>query len=309
LPELSPAPELLPVRGITISKGERMRSHTAAVLVFLLALGAGTAHAQDAERDLGWMFSAEFSGVWTGGNQETFTLGLDGTVEYVWPRSLVRFRGGAVTTESSLKTRTAVGTGQDDFVLQEATVTEKTAEAYYARGLYEYDVSGRFYLFGGVDWLRNTFSGIDSRFLIAAGAGNTWKNTDEFRFRTGYSLTYTFQEDVVKNPFIKTNFPGLRLDYDWFWKLTASTDLESILIADFNLDNTDDIRLDWYNALPISISSKLAFKPSLRLLWRNEPSLTAVPLFDAGGNETGTTVLAPLEKLDSFLTIALVVTL
>ena len=57
--------------------------------------------------------------------------------------------------------------------------------------------------------------------------------------------------------------------------------------------------------LPIDISSVLAFKPSLRLLWRNDPALQLVPLFDSpGGTETGA-VFAPLNKLDSFFNLSL----
>lgn len=277
-----------------------------AAISTLFALSASPAAAQDEERDLGWAFTAQLGGVWTGGNQETFTLDLGGTLEYVWPVSRIRFQGGGLTTESTLTRSEAIGTGQDDFQLLEQSVTEKTAEAYYSRGRYDYAVSEKFFLLGGADWLRNTFAGIDSRFLFGAGAGNKWVDNDRVKFETDYALTYTFEQEVVANPFNEANFAGFRLAYDLKWNLTRSTNLESRLIADFNLDNTDDIRLDWYNALPIDISSVLAFKPSLRLFWRNDPALQQVPLFDApGGSQTGT-VLTPLKELDSFFSIALV---
>lgn len=271
----------------------------------LATLTAPSARAQDDERELGWAFTAELGSLWTGGNQETFTLALDGTLEYTWPVSRFRFEGGGFTTESSLTTTTAVGTGQDDFQLVEETVTETTAEAYYSRARYDYNVSEKFYVFGGVDWLRNTFAGIDSRFLTAAGAGNLWVDDGRVRFTTDYAVTYTFESEVVSNPFTKSDFPGLRLAYDFDWTLTESASFESTLISDFNLDNTDDVRLDWYNGFPIDISSVLAFKPSLRLLWRNEPALQEVPLLDAGGDPIGT-VFTPLKELDSFFNLSLI---
>jgi hypothetical protein len=272
-----------------------------------LVAGIGTAQAQD-ERQLGWFLTGEVSGVWTSGNSESNTLGLATTVRRLWENSELKFDGGAVRSESGITTRTAVGT-PDDFVVEKVTTKEKTAENYYLRGRYDYKLSERFFTFAGADWLRNTFAGIDSRLLFAAGAGNIWVDDDRLRFRTDYSATYTFQEDVVENPFIKTNFPGLRLSYALWWNLTNSADFESTLIADWNLDNTNDLRFDFTNALPIAISGKLAFKPSLQLLWRNEPSLTEVVLEDQGGVPTGDTVLVPLEKLDSFFTLALVVTM
>ncbi|MEE8571862.1 MAG: DUF481 domain-containing protein, partial [Gemmatimonadota bacterium] len=114
-----------------------------------------------------------------------------------------------------------------------------------------------------------------------------------------------FEEEVVANPFNESNFPGVRLAYDLEWNLTQSTDFESTLISDFNLDNTDDIRLDWHNALPINISSVLAFKPSIRLLWRNDPALQEVPLLDAPGGDPVGAVFAPLNKLDSYFNLSL----
>ena len=69
------------------------------------------------------------------------------------------------------------------------------------------------------------------------------------------------------------------------------------------------MRVDWYNGLPIAISEKFVFTPSLRLLWRNDPALTSVALLDApGGTEIGT-VATPLKKLDTIFTMALVVKL
>jgi hypothetical protein len=157
--------------------------------------------------------------------------------------------------------------------------------------------------------MANKFAGIDSRFLIALGAGNTWTNTDSFKFSTNYSMTYTFQEDVVENPFLKSDFAGARLGYDLKAVVSSSTNFESLLVVDWNLDNTDDVRMDWYNALPVSISETLQLKPALRMMWRNQPALTSIPLVDAGGVPTGDSVTAPLKEVDTIFTLALVVKL
>ncbi len=279
---------------------------TVTLAVVLAAHAAWTQPAHAQERDLGWAFTAELTGVWTAGNSKTTTWGLDATLKHVWERAEVKVEGGAVRSQSTLTTRTAVGTA-DNFQITEEQTTEKTAEAFYARGRYDYAFSSNFYAFGGADWLRNTFSGIDSRFLLAAGAGNVWVDNDRLKFKTDYSATYTFQEDVVTNPFIKTNFPGLRLAYDFFWDVSSTTEFTSVLIGDLNLDNTSDIRAVFTNALLIDIVSHIAFKPSHQLLWRNEPSLTEVPLVDSGGTPTGETVVTPLKKLDSVFKVALVV--
>ena len=216
--------------------------------------------------------------------------------------------GGPTSNETSLITRTAQGS-PTDFQVTEDKVTTKTAELYYVRGWYKYNFSPRFFAYTGADWLANRFAGIDSRFLIAAGAGNTWKHTDGFKFDTFYSFTYTFQDDVVENPFVKTDFPGIRFGYNLEARLSGTTELQSTLIGDLNLDNSDDVRFDWYNALPVSISETLQLKPAIQLLWLNQPSLSSVPLVDGAGVPTGDTVTTPLEKLDTIFTLALVVKL
>jgi putative salt-induced outer membrane protein YdiY len=279
------------------------------VIVALLCVGFSVARAQDdSEEEKVWFLTLELSSVATAGNSESNTFGFGGKFRRVWTRSDLRMDAGAIRTESALKTRTAVGT-QDDFIVNTQENREKTAENYFVRGVYAWNVTEHFNIFGGADWLRNVFAGLESRILIAAGAGNTWWDNERRRFKTGYSVTYTFEENVVSNPFTNSNFPGLRLSYDYWDQLTASTQFTSVLTADLNLDNTDDVRVNVNFGLPIEISSKLAFKPELAFQWRNEPALTTVPLFDTSGTDTGETVLTPLEELDTMFTAALVLSL
>lgn len=272
-----------------------------AVAIGTLAFGSAWAQEAPPPPPPPWSFEAELSLVSAAGNQQSTTLGLSTKLGYKRAKSAVLLEAGGLSQESTVKTLSAAG-DSSSYSIQETEVTATTAEAYYARGRYDYNVSSRFFLLAGVDWLRNTFAGIDSRTLVGLGAGNTWKDNEKCRFKTTYSFTYTFQEDVVENPFAKTDFPGLRGAYEFWVKLTTSTDFESRLTADFNLDNSDDIRLDFYNAFLVNVSSKVAFKPSLKLLWRNEPSLTELTLVPGPG-----TVKVPLEKLDSFAAVSLLV--
>jgi putative salt-induced outer membrane protein len=279
----------------------------AVATILICVVFAASVWAQDDEKDkYRWFFTTELSAVWTSGNSESNTFGLGATARRVWPKQELRFALGGTQTESTLKTRSAVGTSQDDFQLIEKKATEKTAELYYARGRYDYKVSTRFLIFGGMDWMRNQFAGIDSRFLMALGAGNTWANREDLKFNTDYGVTYTFEQEVVENPFLKTNFPGLRFAYDFWWQMTKTTEFKSVFITDWNLDNTSDVRVDFLNELPISITGTLKFKPALQIFWRNDPALADVDLTAPGGTPTGEKVLVPLEKLDTLFTISLV---
>ena len=75
---------------------------------------------------------------------------------------------------------------------------------------------------------------------------------------------------------------------------------------DENLNDTDDLRGDFTNALSVAINDHLALRTSLQLLWDNQPSLAGVPLEQPLGTPTGETVLVPLDKLDTVISVALV---
>lgn len=278
-------------------------------LVSLLFIFIGVnLYAQTEEKKTGWFFEGKLAGLWAGGNSESFTVGVGATLKRIWTNSELRFDAGGNQTKSSITTRTAIGTASS-YEVKEETKTEKTAEIIYARGRYDYSFSKDFYALGGLDWLRNRFAGIDSRFLVAAGIGNTWVKKDDIRFKTDYSFTYTFQSDVVENPLTNNKFPGVRFSYDFWYKLTASTEFESIFITDWNLDNTKDVRIDFTNSLPIAISEVFTLRPTLQLLWRNDPSLAEIGLFAPDGTPAGTTVRVPLKNLDTLFSLALVVNL
>jgi hypothetical protein len=222
-----------------------------------MLMWAGPASAGDPEIP-GWYFDADLGGVWTGGNAESNALGAAASVRRVWTSTQLIFKGSASETQTTQVTRTATGT-TDDYSVSEERVTEKSAEFYNAQAGILHDLSKHFFLLGGVDWMRNRPSGIESRTLLALGAGNTWRSYEDSDLRTYYNFTYTFQDDVVANPFAAADFPGVQVGYAWKQKITESTRLESDLVGDWNLDNTDDVRADWYNALPVSISSRLEF--------------------------------------------------
>ena len=286
----------------------RVKSLVQCIVVLSLAVSctAGVVRAQDDEKKLGWFFTAELSSIVTAGNSESNTFGLKANLRRVWEKSALFADAGGIRTESAIKTRTAFGT-TSDFTVQEEEFRRKTAENYYIRGKYEHNLTKHFAVFGGADWLRNPFAGLDSRLLVAVGGSNIWADREARRLRTSYSATYTTEKEVVENPFASTTFAGVRLGYIYFEQLTESTGLTSDLTADFNLDDREDIRVIFNLGLPISISSKLAFKPAVNLQWRNQPALTSVPLFTTGGVDNGETVLVPLEELDMIFVAALVV--
>lgn len=261
--------------------------------------------AQEAEKELGWFFTAELSFVATVGNAESNTIGVNGRADRIWEDARLRLTAGGIRTESTIDTRFAVGTVGDFEVIEQST-SETTAENYYARGRYDRYLSDLIFLFGSAGWTRNTFAGFDNRFVFAGGFGNTWLDNERHTFRTDYGVTYTIQDEVVDDPTTNDEFGGFQLGYEYDLKVTDNTSFESDGTLDDNFDELDDVRVDWLNALTVSISEVLAIKTSVLLQWDNLPSLTAVPLQNPVGTPTGETVLVPLDELDTLFTVALV---
>lgn len=275
---------------------------------------AGPLEAQEAEEEerLGFYDTADLSLVITGGNSSATTLGFGNVAEYLWTRSALRFDVGGIRTDArDSENRFAVGTGPGDFEIIEPE-SETTAEAYHAMLRYDYKLGERWYTFGQGGWDRNTFAGFDNRWSGAAGLG--WIAFDREKMILKFDLagTFTSEEPVFGE---SAEFAGIRFAYDYLHHLTSSTDYISLLVVDENLDDTGDLRADWYNAVEVAISEKLALKSGLRLLWRNQPLSQGLPLVDPAGTPiedgSGNQVLVPyeLDALDTIFTTALVLTM
>ena len=245
------------------------------VLAIIVITSVATLCAQDDGQDRNWSDTAELTVVVTSGNSEASTIGFKNELTRDWENSVLAISVGALRVDS----------------------TALTAESYYARWQYNHDISDRSFLYTGAGWERNTFAGFSNRSSVGAGFGNTWVDDERSTFKTAYGLTATRQKDLIG---IDTTSPGMRMSYEYRQQVTQNTEFTSVLVADENLQETGDFRTDFINAIAVSMTSKLAFKVSWQLLYDHQPSLVERSLFG------GETVFAPLNKLDSFLTFALV---
>ena len=254
-----------------------------------------------------WENATELSFVSTGGNASSSTLGLKAALTGTGGLNTFKIEVGGIRGETNFKVRTATGTAQS-FTVGETTNSELTAESYFVRGRYDRAFSSAF-AFSGAGWARNTFAGVQNRYSFVTGLGRAWVDGDSGRFKTDVGATYTIQKDVDPAPGADDAFGGVRLTVDAARQLSASSIFESLLIVDENVEETEDLRADWINSVSVSLSESLALKTSLQLLYDKLPSLLGVPLFDGLGVPTGTNVLTPGDKVDSILTLTLVIKL
>ena len=244
-------------------------------------------------------------------NASSNTLGLKSTLEGKSEVSAFKFELGGIRAESNFTDRFAVANGSGGFNVTEVTRTEQSAENYFARSRFDRDLGeNSFFAFGGAGWERNTFAGFNNRFSFVAGVGDAWVDNDQTLFKTDIGGTYTIQKDVDPTPGASDGFGGLRATIELRRALNETTEFKSTMVADENLSNTDDLRIDWTSSLSVTLSEGLAFSTSYRILFDNDPARIGVPVLDApNGSPTGVQTLIPSNGTDGFLTVSLVIKL
>jgi hypothetical protein len=278
------------------------------ITLALIVIDAVPAPAQEApaeEKKLGWKDRAELALVITGGNSSTSTFGFRNLLSRIWTDAELHIEAAGLRTETATVTATPVGTSIDDYVIDRESVSAVTAENYLARAKYDRQIRPRLFVFASGGWDRNEFAGIESRYYGAGGVGNIWYDREDFRWRTDYGVSITQQDETVGD---SQTFAGLRFSSDFMRKLSASTTATNLTIADENLDDTSDLRIDSLTGLEVAMSSHLAIKVSLRLLFDNVPSFLEAELLTPGsGLPTGILVPVQAEELDTIFNVALVV--
>lgn len=275
----------------------------------LLLTTAAAIEAQDSV--FTWDNATEFSFVTTSGNASSNTLGLKSSLNGTNDVSALKLEIGGVRASSNFTDRSAIAAGGDAFTVFEETRTEQSAENYFARSRFDRNLGeNNFFTFGGAGWERNTFAGFNNRFSFVAGVGDAWIDDETTLFKTDVGGTYTIQKDLDPTPGQSDSFGGIRATIELRRALSETTEFKSTMIADENLSNTDDLRLDWTSSLSVSLTEGLAFSTSYRLLFDNDPALIGVPVLDApGGTPTGAKTLISSNGTDGFLTVSLVIKL
>ena len=275
------------------------------VVAAVLAVEPATVWAQDSS--FVWRNATELSFVSTGGNASASTLGLKAVLTGTGGLNSAKLEVGGIRGETSFTTRTATGS-IDSPVITETTKSQLTAENYFARARYDRALASAFVFFGA-GWHRNTFAGIQNRYSSVAGLGKTLIDGESGRFKADAGATYTVQRDVDPAPGADDGYLGSRVTVDATRRVSASAAMASLMVFDERVEESGDYRFDWINSLKMALSEKLAFQTSLQLLFDNQPLLLPVALLDLSGEATGTKILTPGDKLDSILTLTLVIKL
>lgn len=285
-----------------------LRPYTRSSLI-LLGLFAALPHfiaAQETDSLPRWTDKAELSFVLTSGNSESNSLGVRNTLTRNFGFSTLRLDAGGIRVESGTISRTAVGTGQADFIVSKQTDRETTAENYFAELRFDHELSDRTYAYSSGGWTRNRFSGIDNLWVGAVGFGVNLVSSDRSTFNVDLGVTIASEDRITGKT---ETFGGLRLTWEYKRQVTETAEFVSNLVVDESLSDTEDLRAEFDNSIGVAISNVLALKTGLKILFDNQPALEEVDLLDAPGGTMIGTVLTPLNEVDTQITVSLVVSL
>jgi len=250
-----------------------------------------------------WKKTLELSYVVTGGNtlSSSFSLGAN-LIRSPNEKDTYTLKTFLLRSHSTTITRRAVGT-PENFIIEEEKTRQLSAENYLLSGQYDRRVSGRLTTNLAFVWDRNKFAGVLSRALWTGGAGLVVADSARTKIRTqaGLSLTIRKYSQQPVNTFL-----GFRYNLTWEQKLFDNASFATAFIFDDNLARISDWRYEWNFNVAAPLNKKLALKTGVRILRNNRPPDLKVPLFTTEGLETGTTVLIPRGKVDTFFTTSLV---
>jgi hypothetical protein len=230
-------------------------------------------------------------------------LGFKNLLTRVWQEAEYRLEIGAIRNQSQSGSRYGVGTPGSFVIVEPPDKTD--AERYYLKTDYSRRLTEKFFWQAGLEAETNEPSGIDRRTLLIGSVGHDWfPGRQDMIFKTIYGLSYTDEEFTAGGT---ASYAGLRLSYLYMNKLTETTQFDSELYFDEDLEETSNWRAEWYNAVSVTMTNKLALKASLRLIFRNQPPLESIGIFDPlPPNAQVGTALVEAEDLDTVFSTALV---
>ncbi len=252
-----------------------------------------------------WAGRVDFSFASSSGNAEARSAGIGARAAREVSGFRLTLDGALLRASTGKVVREAVGSPEDFEVLRSvssqvsADRTHLRAEVSEAGGA----ASGPgIHYFGAAGWERDGPAGLKRRMEMTAGMqarfGEETGLTSPVEIGAGLSLTN--QVDEVRDAEAAATSLGLRVD----WKSSGRIgDAEAALAAasTWNLGTRDDLRLDVTGSVAMALTSRLAFRSSLQVLYDTRPALERVPLaMTENGPETGT-VLVPRGRVDAIL--------
>jgi len=299
------SPRLLPALAV----GCCLLLATSALAVAQEAEETATAtETEEAEVDTGWSNETELSLVVTQGNSDTQTFGFKSALGRKWKRGDYSLRLESVRSDTADDRYAVADPGSDGgFIVVQPSPTLDVDKALILNE-YHHKITDKFTWNAGLSWDRNKDAGIVRRYIAFAGVGNIWWDRDDLKFSTDYGFSYTDREEETPDPEKDDQFVGVRISWDFLYKIGKVTTLTNIFNINSNVNDFNDYYFDTTTAVAVAMNSHLALKVSLQFLLNNQPALEEIDLFlDPDQVVNIGTVEVPKDSLDTVFNTSLVI--
>ncbi len=211
--------------------------------VLILFLNIGRLFGEEKRSSL----SCGLSYVQTSGNTETETASLDALFKQKWPSLAVTLKGGILTSQQEGRTN---------------------AESYYFQEKGDVKIGKKIYLYEVWGWMRDVFSGLDSRYSVQSGMGCNIPLGTRHRVDVEAGIDYTW-EDGREVPF--RSFGSVRTFGRYRYTLSDTASAEQEIEYLKNMEAPEDYRIYSSTALKASISTNLSMKVSYVIRYDHQP--------------------------------------
>ena len=225
----------------------------------LTTLSANAAATKKSAAKKGWQGSFSFGYVATTGNTNTRSLNV---------QALAAYRSDPWADVLSFQ------------ALQASNNGATTAESYDLNGQSDYSFTDKDYVFGMVDYLRNTFTGYQRRTSEIVGYGRNLLNTPtqmlDVEFGVGTRQT-RYTTDTSQNEFVQ------RLAGSYLWKFTEKSNFSETLSVEHGPDNTftqsvTALTTNLAGSLALSISYTVNHNSTVLPTFKNTDTITSISL-------------------------------
>jgi len=229
-----------------------------------------------------WTNTTDFGLAVTEGNSDTATFEIDSETEWSSERSSFQVNFGGLQSSTAADRFRLVDSGVTWLVGEEPPAassrlitpeTEPDVEEFAAEIRFERSISkrsqdrpGRTKWHTGVSWDRDVGAGLLSRSSVFGGLGHTWWDSEDLKFDTSYSLSYSNRKEQTPDPDKEDEFAGLRLGWRYENRWGQRATYENDLTSTINLGRSSDYTASMTQAVRVPISDRLSLK--VRLQWR-----------------------------------------
>ena len=260
----------------------QLSSITYRVFIIFALFCPSAIQANDSD-DLGWSSSGRISLVHNEGNGDFTAAGVDLSFHHQWAGSGLDLTLGTVQAHNRTLGRRAIGS-PGSFRIEE-NIEESTIKESWALGFsYKHMLSRKFSWVTHGGWERDEPWGFRNRYAFGMGLGVQSSTDSDNCLETIFSLTWNRQENLVNPTNSDPEFPGFRWVLGYNRPINEHASFNSSLSYFGNLDDPDDFRTDWSNAVTVSITDWLALEIEAQWKHGSKPPLELIPLLNPNGS-------------------------